>query len=913
MTLLELDDSELPHLAPFLNAICPGQPGLDDNMHFKLGDDFFPDGMIGIHWPITDPSSSICAQLQRSYLNIARPPMSRHSNESTTYVSVPLHVTNAFRVAIERNHKVNEGNYHIGANVNSLAQDPFKEVLSNPGCLTQVLDIGVSNTHSARNSGTSSSHARQASGNWLKMKKPGNRTSEMPGPSHSVFDLCFDGVIDKILNHSKDSYSTTLTASSKLLVASHVNVLNILGIKSGSCLSGTVETVVDKPILPFVPCPNHDPKAAQDPKLKREYCKVVETPLLRIQWNKSLVITCTKSILSASMEPYVMLGFDTGMIAILNLKTLMLQLIFDFDEGRHSPQSHSKGTPFPQVTHSLIPLFVSSIETIEHPDYNFLVVAGFSNGEVAIIDPSPESQPSHHHHLSDILHTSLFLAHSTREPSPYVKSVVAVDASATYYKKFDLTQWAHKDGRNLQRLNSQDSAYPPHLVGHFKVSHKPITSIASTASRSNAEQPHNGHRHHTHSLRPCMVAIGSGDGLVRLIDLNQTLNGNYGVSPLESKSEGHLSGRSIVSDTIPNYFNDNVTSLCFSRDHRFLCVAGSGDMIEVYRITYSNIDHILHRAPRVPVGKRSQSGTINSFVSEPQTARSRPPSDHLSLQLDSGAYSRLSNYAQQIKGSLPPFVKDIKIATRLKGHLNVVSSVLFVDSVDTESNSSLIYNLISCGQDGKILVWEFDYKVLPRLKPYTLNSRSRGGDDGLLSLVKTVSLDASRRTRPLFSSLNATRMSASHSRSRSMASMDHSPSPVFPSGFGVPSSGNGAVTNILEILQTRPTNDSLGSQSVEATEDFKIEFLDSLYKDSFNLRLKRHHKTSASLQKALASNIYTIFHPVVDDKLVPSILIPILEISLVKFVGSNPVTGVYTDSEKLWCFSKSGDIFTFGV
>ena len=60
----------------------------------------------------------------------------------------------------------------------------------------------------------------------------------------------------------------------------------------------------------------------------------------------------------------------------------------------------------------------------------------------------------------------------------------------------------------------------------------------------------------------------------------------------------------------------------------------------------------------------------------------------------------------------PPLIKDIQIVGRFKGHTNIVKSTKFVK----DDFSTLVYKLVSCGYDGKIIVWEFDYKALPKIK-----------------------------------------------------------------------------------------------------------------------------------------------------------------------------------------------------
>ena len=58
------------------------------------------------------------------------------------------------------------------------------------------------------------------------------------------------------------------------------------------------------------------------------------------------------------------------------------------------------------------------------------------------------------------------------------------------------------------------------LVGHIKVSHKPITSISSTLPINKPLQ--------SPESQPLILALASADGFVRFIDLIFTYNQNYG-------------------------------------------------------------------------------------------------------------------------------------------------------------------------------------------------------------------------------------------------------------------------------------------------------------------------------------------------------------------------------------------------
>lgn len=932
MTLLDVEQSLLPSANPFLNSVCPGHAFLDENLQFSIKDLVSALNEFTVHWPLTDPSSSKRATIDDTYLNIARPPLSRDTNESTTYVANPFHVTHLFDAIVDARHKHNIGDFHIGANINSLAPDPFKEILHNQGCISQVLDLKCVPDRHNQDTATATDHSkhhhnRNFSGNWPKFKILGNSRSHTDscGNFRSIFDDYFAPQIDSIIDFDKDFYNRGLKAAAKLVVSVHVNVLNIFAVSENSEYLHTTVALTQKSSLPYM-----DLKISPDPKLHDFFGKrVVELPILRIRWNRHLVATSLQTTSCRGADPIVVLGFDSGLIAVINLLSLHLEIFTDFEVPPDADDARLSHT-YPH--HPLIPNFVSSIATCEYHDYDLLIVAGFSNGEVAILDPFFRPRPHHDHYFSGLLHQSLFSHHSSESKKHayltlprYTKSVVATDASAAYFKKFDLSSLPARDGNALQHVNSKNHQYPAHLVGHFKISHKAISAIATTIHHHRLLASEGGT-----SLAAPVIALGSDDGLVRIIDLNHTYNMDYGVPTATPTPLSAAQPKSLITDIISNYFSDRITCLDFSHDNKYLCVAGSGDMIEVFRVSYSSIVHGLHRGPNHPGGKRSRSGTLNSYVSEPHTTYSKPFSDSVLspmksdsvdyLQSDSAAPSKLSASVRISRTVGPgsgavPYVKDIRIVTRLKGHLNVVSSVLFLgncanDQAANTATANLVYRLVSSGRDGKILVWEFDVKTLPRakkplLKPKpSIGAGGGGNDDGLASRFKATSLETQRRARPLVGNFGPGRVGASPSRSRSLVSADHA------SPFMSNANPNSPVTNILEILQQRSPA-SVREQPQDGCDELSTEYMAALYREAHAQRLRRHYNSAAAQQLTSSKRIYTIYHPVVDDKLVPCTLIPLQEINLARFVTKNPISGVYIDARSMWCFSKTGDIYKF--
>ncbi|EMG45967.1 hypothetical protein G210_3810 [Candida maltosa Xu316] len=564
---------------PFLNSVCPGYTTLDDNVHYQLQE--LPKNCREIPWPISTTSSTL--KLDSSYLNVARPPLNR--NESTTYVSLPYHVTDLFDKIVKNSEKGQEGYMHIGANINPLIHDPFKIIGLNPGCMTRIINLNKSKNPFADN--------KTLSFNKLKNK--------LFVKNDSLQDL-HNGPF-KIL-HSK-SYGT----ASKLLVSTHVNVLNVFALNRNSEFMNVKKSK------------NSVQGDSESPTPQTE--RLIEDPILRIQFKEDAIITSV-STFELNDEPIIVLGFHSGELVIIKLNESKYQI---FDALKTTEHSLEVGA-------------VTTIEVIRHPNYEFLIVAGFSNGEVIILNPYGDPENN------------------------YTKTIIDKDVSATYFKKFDLSP-----------LGKIDNSF---LLGHFRVSHKPITAISSTLPINKPLQ--------SPESQPLVLAIGSADGFVRFIDFIFTFDFNYG-------DKKHV----IVTDILSNYFNTGITDIEFSPDFKFFCVVGKGDLIEVFKMSYYNVNGLLTKKP----ARRSRSGTVNSVNS----------GNGSTTGATTITEPRLTN-SRNTKEVYPPLIKDIRVVGRFKGHTNMVKCIKFMPD---KVNSS-VYKLVSCGYDGKTIVWEFDYKALPKVK-----------------------------------------------------------------------------------------------------------------------------------------------------------------------------------------------------
>lgn len=925
MTLTAVSVEDLPSTNPFLNSVCPGFPYLDDNVHYELSRDVLSKEDISIHWPITDPSSTTVARLEPTYLNVARPPLHASSNESTTYVLLPYHVTGLFKEIVKHKDKKLEGNMHIGANVNPLIHDPFKNIAINPGCLSTIIDIHSSSPqrgHSRPNDASSSNPFNKLTLNFNKLLKltTGNNDTGRADPDFQSLLQYVDKkvplslVIDKVLEYDSSTYQTELLShkTRKLLVSTHVNILNVFAIDAKGEYTNTKEIRTAKPIIPYLH--DDDDEASKsstttdtEPSVASSvssttYRKVIEKPLLRLQLHQKCIITALKLFVTLAKEPIILIGLESGEIVIINLLEFTYQ-IFD-NLGHSGPHRHNSETASIKsgcsFSSSISTSSVSSLDVITHPLYEFLIVAGYSDGEVMIIDPYAEKEGTNVDEKQ----------RKSSAPLRYVKRVVGSDSCITFFKKFDLSPFKRE-----QVLD--DNFYPHYLVGHFKVSHKPITAITSTMPYLD---PFSDDRMNQH---PMLLAIACADGFVRIIDFIFTSGCNYG-------NHDPKTNHSIITDAISNYFNDGITHLEFSPDLKFLSVVGSGDLIEMYKMSYYNINGLLsknqgshhHSHTNLNGGRRSRSGTVNSANSDRNLFLS-PLSITPSNSIDFNRNEQYQPRHHTPRELYPPIVKDITIVGRFKGHTNTCQGIKFVKEPTSElgPTGSLAYKLISHGNDGKVIIWEFDYKALPKLKkkekkkkikksPSVTGTPTQSAPNPPHYNAINIRKPQNPGAIPIKANLNL------HARTRSTHEEFTTPllavsSPTFSNlnvSLNSLSNGGGSAMNMTTLLTATTSSTSNISTSPDKT-DFssdQIEIVTSLYKSLFDLRFKRHYKTSATKKN---SKLGTIFHQIIDDKLVPSIDIPLVSLDFSPFVHDGKIGGVYVDENNLWIFGKNGDIF----
>lgn len=869
MTLTRIEPAQLPPLLVFLETVCPGTPFLDQNIHFSLPDNFKQEKLKDIDelaWPLTDaakPGASVCAVIDKTYLNVARPPFEhdvRRNIESTTYVSLPFHILDVFsQVCANTDTLKHLGGLHMGASVNPLMQDPFKLVHLNPGCFSSMIALSnLSRQHSPL--------APEIRTPFTKMTTSINKLLRMGGiellGAHELFFLSLiDAVPDsmltlhishplsgkemrklsrphllfyKLLDYDEKTYfqQVKLPHTAKLLVAANVNILNVFALDENYAYANTESGVSTKLIFPLAE-PLADQTQTSHPvtTVCKPYTKVTEKPLLRLQFRNHVIVT---SMLTLSAEPLVVLGLNTGEIVYINLVDLTFRHFDDLGLGYATGQNSYLASVNA----------VTSLSAIWHANCSLLLVAGFANGEVAILDPS--GAPS-------------------CKLGNYVKSVAGRDAFVTYFKKFDLSPLHSKD---IQKENDES---PEYLVGHFKLSHKAITSIASTM---NYDSP----SHSVHN--PQILAIASEDGLVRFVDLISTHGKNYG-DPL------NFYNQLIVSDIVSNYFQDGIRSIEFSPDFRFFCVAGKGDLIEIFKLTYYNINGLLQKNESGHRAGRSRSGTVNSAT----LGNYNTPLIFL-LPANTTPTTSLDILREDHHDTQYPLaVKDISIVSRLKGHTNTVERVSFLRNDDAvsfsiENSSSRAYKLVSCGEDGKVIFWDFDSKALPRVKKSHITTKKKK----IVPEPSQVPLPAPHRGKP---GLVPT-ITKSHHRTRS-TSYQNEEMALTPSF---------STLGINKLLSQSPQP----LQHLEnAEEHLKIVF--SLYRSLYEVRLKKHYTQMKDMKKKPSC----IIHAVVNDKTLPLIEIPLLSVDFSCLVKDGKLQGFHVNPRNFWVFGKNGDIFRYSL
>lgn len=892
MTLTRLESSKLPPLSVFLETVCPGTPFLDENIHFTLQDSLTKETLKQVDdlsWPLTDSmsaSSSVRAHLDRTYLNVARPPFVhdvRRNIESTTYVPLPLHVVDVFDQAssVHETSK-NAGGVHIGANVNPLMQDPFKLVHLNPGCLSSILVL----SNSSRTRNLTAADSRNP---FNKVTTSINKLLRMGGANGSDLTSYFTLIIEaipepapphhishplgplivplrrnsktnspfcKLLLFDEKSYfsQVRLPATAKLLISTNINVLNVFALDEGDNYVGTESTLSTKAIFPLAEGQTESSSASHSSASQssasqssasqpataatttttcKPYTRVTEKPILRFQFRSHIIVTSMITILSESL---VVLGLNTGDIIVINLVDLTYRQFDNLGLGdRVDPEGSSSKEA------------VTSILAIWHPSYSLLLSVGYGNGEVILLDPAGSpSSPSHR----------------------YEKQTVGKDALVTYFKKFDLSSLNMRDSGNSNDLS------PDYIVGHFKISHKAITCFASTMGRElSVSSAH----------RPLLLAVASDDGLVRFIDLISTHGKNYGDTT-------NFYNQLIVSDIVSSYFQDGIRSIEFSPDFRYFCMAGKGDLIEVFRMKYYNINGLLMKNTESSHrGGRSRSGTVNSNNSGNATTPSlflSPTSTTPATSLDVGRDEHHDTH-------YPPTIKDITIVSRLKGHTNTVDLVFFVREDDLVSSSisnatSRTYKLMSFGEDGKVIIWDFDSKALPRVKKSHITTKRRVSVNPELT-------QAPLPVNPRGKAGLVPSISKSHHRNRSLSYQTEE----------MTISNSFSALGINTLLSQSPQPLQLDNTE----EQLKIVF--SLYRSLFEIRLKKHYAQAQN--KDLKRKYNAVIHAVVNDKILPSIEIPLLSIDFSCLIRDQKIQGVHVNSEKFWIFGHSGDILTYSL
>lgn len=875
MTEYSLTLEKIPPASVFLNTVCPGVPVLDDNTYFSISsllDKSKLDAIQQHNWPLTGlvTSPTVLAFLEDKYLHVARPPYQMDENknvESSTYVPLPLHITSLFSQVVsevaEKNNNSNNRHLHIGASVNSLVHDPFRLVLLYPGCLSSIIRLqpGLKTRNSISGGmreplnkmASSINRLLRIENSDLQSSSPqfllivNNVDSEAGTHKKTTRDTPFSNLID----FNQNNYNAQIKSASvlKLLVTVNVNVLNVIALNGNYDYNNTSTVVSTTTLFPVVnPSANANLSVSSAASISLShsqvapYNKVIEKPILRLQLESSLVVT---SLLTLESEMGVVLGLNTGEIIYINLQNLTFRQFSDL------------GTSV--QTSELAPVSISdavtSLNAIMHPTRNLLLIAGFASGEVMIIDPTAPANPS---------------------LIPYTKSVVGKDKFVTFFKKFDLSFLPIVDP-----VDPTDNNAPPYIVGHFKISHKPITSIASTIAHSARIQfPNN----------PMVLAFASDDGLVRFMDLIATHGENYG-------NPSNFYNLLILTDIISSYFQDGVRFIEFSPDFRFLCVCGKGDSIEIFKMSYYNVNGLLLKNNESSKKTlRSRSNTVNSSTSN---------THNLSLFSPPMSSNASQTFEPQRDGAhdvrYPPIIKDIVIVSRFKAHTNIVERVAFVKADEfhqTKTKSGHdVYNFISCGRDGHVMIWELNTKALTKTKKTHIIASHRNQsvvsekrserNPSLVSESMTGSHSQSTRGLPVGLPTNR-----KHQRNKSITSYDD---PTLGHSF--------SALGINNILGSTPPQQTQTENSKEQNN-----IVISLYRSLGELRLKKHYGKQETKTK-----YQCVIHGTVDDKELPIMRIPLLIMDLLSLIREGSISGFHLASNDFWVFGSTGDIFRYRI
>lgn len=893
MSEYNLKQERLPPASVFLNTVCPGLSFLDENTFFSVESLVDSGRTLSIqqyNWPLTGlvTSPTVSATLEDSYLNIARPPYQREERknvESTTYVPLPLHITSLFAQVIHETTDQNNNNnrhLHIGAGVNPLVHDPFRLVLLNPGCLSSMVRLPTVVKPQANGSGSGGgvreplNKMATSINQLLRIGTPeqadwspyfqslvGHVDPELASPKKAQKDTPFSHFLDFNQKHYKSQIASPSVP--KLLVSANVNVLNVFALNESFDYNNTASFSTTSTLFPQPQPQTQSQQQSQQQQQHSQtnnnapasstasvissssqvtaYTKVIEKPILRLQFKSSVIVT---SLFTINSEPSVVLGLNTGEIIYINLSNLTFRHFTDLGTNARNLESTFISISDP----------VTSLNAIIHPTRNLLLVAGFASGEVVIIDPTLPASSS---------------------PTPYKKTVVGKDRFLTYFKKFDLSLGASKDA------SMGSSIGPPYIVGHFKVSHKPITSIASTIAHDvRTHLPNN----------PMILALASDDGLVRFIDLIATHGQNYG-------DPSNFYNLLILTDMISSYFQDGVRFIEFSPDFRFIVVCGKGDSIEIFRMSYYNVNGLLLKnSEATKKSMRSRSNTVNSNSSNAHSlSLFLPPiSSNTSQTLD---MQREDSHEHKY----PPIIKDIVIVSRFKAHTNTVERVAFVKNDEFHQTKSKaghdVYNFISCGRDGHVMVWELNTKALTKTKKTHMITSHRS--QSIVSEKRTERNPSmasennggthSSNTRGLSLGLPSAKKSH-HQRNRSITSHDDNPLTQSFSALGI--------SNILSSNTPPPsTNDNSEEQ---------LNIVNSLYRSLYELRLKKHYG-----KQEIKRKYQCIIHGIVDDKELPIMRIPLLTMNLSCLIKEGSISGFHLASNDFWIFGSTGDIFRYKI
>jgi hypothetical protein len=217
--------------------------------------------------------------------------------------------------------------------------------------------------------------------------------------------------------------------------------------------------------------------------------------------------------------------------------------------------------------------------------------------------------------------------------------------------------------------------------------------------------------------------------------------------------------------------------------------------------------------------------------------------------------------------------------------------------------NSTTYKLISCGFDGMVIIWEFDYRALPKVKRPRSAPVKKTQSSGMTEPSTKAPAPAKSNVSPR---LPSGVIHSLHTRSRSGADE------ALTSTLSINSTTFNNLNNSLNNMNNGPLNNIksvLGSSNKPETktvknQDEQVKIVNALYRSLFDLRLRKYNARYGVKRKS-------ILHAIINDKFVPFVEISLLKLDMSRWFSDGKVEGTHFDLDNFWVFGKNGDILRY--